>query len=64
MKKKVSKVNKPDSSQKIPVKKTKLSKKDFRDNPAVEKFYRAIQKYDLREEAYKKAIEVYINLKK
>ena len=41
-----------------------LSKKDFRENPAVEQLYRIIYKYKLRKEAYKAAIEIYLNLKK
>ena len=41
-----------------------LSKKDFRESPSVEKFYRTIHQYQLREEAYKAAIEIYLNLKK
>ncbi len=40
-----------------------LSKKDFRESPAVEKFYKTIYEYKLREEAYKASIEIYLNLK-
>ena len=64
MRKKASKVNKPDSLKESSFNPKKISKKDFKDNPAVEKFYRAIQQYDLREEAYKAAIEIYLDLKK
>lgn len=38
-----------------------ISKKDFRDNPTVEKLYKTIYEYKLREEAYKTAIEIYLN---
>ena len=41
-----------------------ISKKDFRESPSVEKFYKTIYAYQLREEAYKAAIEIYLNLKK
>ena len=41
-----------------------LSKKDFRETPAVEKLYKTINEFKLREEAYKTAIEIYLNLKK
>ena len=41
-----------------------LSKKEFRDNLAVEQFYKTLKKYDLREEAYKTAIQIYLDLKK
>ena len=40
-----------------------LSKKDFRENPAVEQLYKTIYDYKLREEAYKTAIKIYIDLK-
>ena len=36
------------------------SKKNFRDNPAVEKLYKNVYDYKLREEAYKTAIEIYL----
>ena len=39
-----------------------LSKKDFRESPAVEKFYKTIYEYKLREEAYKAAIKIYLDL--
>ena len=37
-----------------------LLKKDFREQPAVEKFYKIIFDYRLRKEAYKEAIKVYL----
>ena len=39
-----------------------LSKKDFREHPSVEKLYKNIYEYRLREEAYKTVLEIYINL--
>ena len=55
-----------EKSRKIKIVKRKsdkpvLSRKDFRENPAVENFYKNIYEYNLREEAYKIAIEMYIN---
>ena len=41
-----------------------LMKKTFRESPAVEKFYKTIYEYRLREEAYKAAIKIYLDLKK
>ena len=38
-----------------------ISKKNFRDNPIVEKLYKTVYKYRLRDEAYKTAIEIYLN---
>ena len=40
-----------------------ISKKDFRDNLAVEQFYRTLKQYNLREEAYKTAIHIYLDKK-
>ena len=40
-----------------------ISKKDFRENLVVEQFYRMIKQYNLREEAYKTAIKIYLKLK-
>lgn len=40
-----------------------VSKKDFRDNLAVEQFYKTLKQYNLREEAYKKAIQIYLDKK-
>ncbi len=40
-----------------------LSKKDFRENLSVERFYKTIKQYNLREEAYKTAIKIYLKLK-
>jgi hypothetical protein len=39
----------------------KISKKDFRENPTVEKFYRTIYEYKLREDAYKTAIKIQLS---
>ena len=39
-----------------------LSKKNFREHPLAEKLYKNIYEYNLREEAYKTALEIYINL--
>ena len=73
MKKKPAPVNKPDAAPpvqtlkaapKTPGSKPPLSRKDFRENPVVEKLYKTVQEYDLREEAYKTALQMYINLKK
>lgn len=38
-----------------------LFKKKFRENPSVEQLYKIIQKYKLREQAYKTAIEIYLS---
>lgn len=38
-----------------------LSKKNFRENPNVEKLYKTVHDYKLREEAYKTAIEIHLN---
>ncbi len=38
-----------------------ISKKDFRENPTVEKFYKTVYEYKLREDAYKTAIEIQLN---
>ena len=38
-----------------------VSKKDFRENPTVETFYKTIYEYKLREDAYKAAIEIHLN---
>ena len=43
--------------------KKQLSKKDFRENMVVEQFYKTIKQYNLREEAYKTAIKIYLKLK-
>ncbi len=40
-----------------------LLKKQFRESPVVEKFYKNIYKYKLRKEAYKTAILIYLDLK-
>ena len=40
-----------------------VSKKDFRDNLAVEQFYKTLKQYSLREEAYKTAIQIYLDRK-
>ena len=40
-----------------------ISKKDFRDNLAVEQFYKTLKQYNLREEAYKTAIQMYLDKK-
>ena len=40
-----------------------ISKKDFRENLAVEKFYKTVKQYNLREEAYKTAIQIYLSRK-
>ncbi len=41
-----------------------LMKKTFRESPVVEKFYKTIYEYRLREETYKTAIKIYLDLKK
>ena len=38
-----------------------LAKKDFIEDPTVEKLYKTIHNYKLREEAYKTTIETYLN---
>ena len=65
MKKKISPTalinNKLKTKKKALVNEFTISKKDFRDNPTVEKLYKTIYEYKLREEAYKTAIEIYLN---
>ena len=70
MKQKESKAKKPETTE-SPLKTKKrtkkiiadcnISKKDFRENPTVEKFYKTIYEYQLREDAYKTAIEIQLN---
>jgi len=43
---------------------TNLTKKEYLKIKEVEKLYKVIQEYDLREQAYKKLLEFYIKLKK
>jgi len=43
---------------------TILYKKKFRESSAVEKLYKTIYDYKLREEAYKTAIKIYLDLSK
>lgn len=65
MKKKVSSTtsikNKLNAKKKASVNESTISKKDFRDNPTVEKLYKIIHEYKLREEAYKTAVEIYLH---
>ena len=41
----------------------RFSKKDFRESPQIEQFYKTIYEHKLREQAYKIAIEVYLSRK-
>lgn len=59
-KKSLNKVGKPPQTKKNSNEST-ISKKDFRENPTVEKFYKTIHEYKLREDAYKTAIEIHLN---
>ena len=54
----------PNPLPKNPALKAPLSKKDFRESPLVEKFYKTMYDHKLRELAYKTAIEVYLSRKK
>ncbi len=44
--------------------KNTLSRKDFKEHPLIEELYKLIHEYSLREEAYKTAIQIYLQLKK
>ena len=46
-----------------PAETTSFSKKDFRESPQTEQFYKTIYEHKLREQAYKTAIEVYLSRK-
>ena len=53
-----------DPSSKNAMEKPSVSKKDFRESPFVEQFYKTMSDHKLRELAYKTAIEVYLSRKK
>ena len=49
------------SQRKKTIHESTLSRKDFRENPSVEKLYKTVYDYKLREEAYKTVIEMHLN---